>query len=138
MSQENVEIVRQAYELEARREFVALHAMYDPEIEMEFSDSPFGDFAEPVAHGLDEVKKTFRDFYAAFGDVTSEVHELIEAGEDQVISVFTYRGTGRASGVKAEWKHMAGLWTIREGKVTHVAWLQSRERAREAVGLSSP
>ena len=136
MTQENVDIVRQAYELEARREFVALHALYDPEIEMEFSNSPFGDFAEPVARGLDEVKKTFRDFYAAFGDVTSEVHELIEADEDHVISVFTYRGIGRASGVKAEWKRMAGLWTLREGKVTHVAWLQSREHDLEAAGLS--
>ena len=115
MSQENVEIVKQAYEAEAGRDFEALHALYDPRIEMDFSNSPFGDFADPAVARLAEVRRTFRDFYAAFANVESDVHEVIVAGE--------------------EWKGMAGLWAFREGKITRVDWLPSRELALEAVGL---
>ena len=112
MSEENVEIVRNVFEAEARRDLVDLHAFYDPEVEMDFSASPFADFAGPdLRRGLDEVRDTFRDFYAAFNDVESELLELVDAGEN-VISVFTYRGRGRGSGVETEWKDMAGLWTL--------------------------
>ena len=131
-----MEIVRRAFEAEARRDLATLHAFYDPEIEMDFSASPFADFAGPgLRRGLDEVRDAFRDFYAAFNDVESDVREFIDAGES-VISVFTYRGRGRGSGVETEWKDMAGVWTLRRGKIVRVTWLRSREQALEAAGLS--
>jgi hypothetical protein len=52
-----------------------------------------------------------------------------------VVSVFTYRGRGRTSGVETEWRNMAGVWTLRAGKIVRVTWLRSREQALEAVGL---
>ena len=63
------------------------------------------------------------------------VQELIDAGE-QVISVVTSRGRGRASGVEVEWAGNAGVWTIRDRKIIRVAWFASREEALEAIGLS--
>jgi ketosteroid isomerase-like protein len=103
---------------------------------MDFSASPFADFmtTSPRLQGLGEVRSAFRDWYEAFEDVESDLEELIDAGE-HVIVVFTYRGRGRASGAEVEWKHMAGLWTFRDGKVLHVAWLRTREHALEAAGL---
>ena len=136
MSQENVEIVRAAFDTSARRDLTALHGLYDPEVEMDFSDSPFADFAGPeVRRGLNEVRAAFRDFYASFDAVESDLHELIDAGE-HVVSLFTYRGRGRTSGVETEWKNMAGVWTLHAGKIARVTWLRSREQALEAVGLS--
>jgi ketosteroid isomerase-like protein len=136
MSQENVEIVREVFDAEARRDFTTLHAFYAPEIEMDLSGSPFADFAgRETLHGLGEVRHAFRDFYAAFADVESELGELIDAG-DHVVSVFTYRGRGRTSGVVVEWKDMAGLWTFRGGKISRVTWLRTRDEALEAAGLS--
>ena len=136
MSRENMEIVRVAFEARARGDLLALHGLYDPEIEMDFSDSPFADFAgSELRRGLNAVREAFRDFYASFDAVESDVHELIDAGE-HVVSVFTYRGRGRTSGVETEWKDMAGVWTLHAGKIVRVTWLRSREQALEAVGLS--
>ncbi len=136
MSEENVEIVRQAFDQEARRDPRVLE-VYDPDVEMDFSESPFADFMTTSGRrrGIDEVQSTFRDWYDAFKNVETDVDELIDAG-DQVIVVFTYRSRGRASGVEVAWKHMAGLWTFRDGKVVRVAWLRTREEALEAAGLS--
>ena len=50
-----------------------------------------------------------------------------------MISVFTYRGRGRASGVEAEWPHIAGLWTFKEGRIMRVAWLRGRAEAPAAA-----
>jgi ketosteroid isomerase-like protein len=135
VSQENVEVVREAFDLTARRDASAFDA-YDPEVEMDFSASPFADFmtTSPRLQGLGEVRSAFRDFYEAFEDVEPDLDELIDAG-DHVVVVFTYRGRGRGSGVEVEWKHMAGLWTFRVGKVVRVAWLRTREAALEAAGL---
>src|SRR5688500_15843522 len=105
MSQENVEIVRRAFDAQARRD-PTVFAFYDPAVTMEFGDSPFADFIpHGTCHGLREIQRAFRDFYEAFDDVEGEVHELIDADE-HVVSVFTYRGRGRTSGVEAEWKQM--------------------------------
>jgi len=135
MSLENVEIVRQVFDAEARRDTGTLRAFYDPNVEMDFSDSPFADFTQPVLCGLDEARSAFKDFYAAFRKVEADVLDLIDAGE-HVISVFTYKGTGRASGVETQWTDMAGLWTFRDGKIVRVVWLRSREHALGAVGMS--
>jgi len=135
MSKENVEVVRQAFDREARRDGSVLD-LYDPEVEMDFSASPFADFMTTSGRrrGIGEVQSTFRDWYEAFGNVETDLHELIDAGE-HVIVVFTYRSRGRASGAEVEWKQMAGLWTFREGKVVRVAWLRTRADALKAVGL---
>ena len=133
-----MQIVRDAFEAEARRDLAALHGLYDPEVEMDFAGSPFADFAGPkVRRGSNEVRDAFRDFYVSFDAVESDLHELIDAGED-VVSVFTYRGRGRTSGVETEWRDMAGVWTLRGGKIIRVTWLRSREQAIEAARLGSP
>jgi ketosteroid isomerase-like protein len=136
MSQENVQIVREAFDRAARRDMSVPDA-YDPDVEMDFSASPFADFmsTSPRLQGLGEVQSAFRDWYEAFENVETELDELIDAGE-HVIVVFTYRGRGRASGAEVEWKRMAGLWTFRGGKVVGVVWLRTREDALKAVGLS--
>jgi len=136
MSEENVEIVRLTMRAEASRDTATLYRLIDPDVEMELADSPFGDFAEfEPLRGQEEVQAGFRDWYAAFDGVEAVASELIDLG-DQVISVFTYRARGRTSGVAVEFKDMAGLWTIREGKIVRLQWLRSRRAALEAAGLS--
>lgn len=136
VSQENVDIVRLVYEAEARGDLETVLALYDPEIELDNSRSPVGDFAGTVGsvfHGRKAVQNAFREWYDAWANVESEVEELIDAGADHVVSVFTYRARGRTSGVEVEFPHMAGDWTIRNGKVIRVAFLPSRNDALEAA-----
>jgi ketosteroid isomerase-like protein len=139
MSENNVEIVRRLYEAEARGDHKTVHALYDPAIEFDNSRSPVGDFTGGVGkvfHGREAVQQAFREWYEAWKEVESEIDELIDAGGDSVVSVFTYKARGRTSGVEVRFPHMAGVWTIRDGKVVRVAWLPTREEALEAVGLS--
>ena len=136
MSRENVELVQALFDALSRRDSAKiLEAFYDPEIEMDFSNSPFADFMEQGrVHRHEGVQQAFRDWYDAWEDVRIDVHEVIDAGRD-VVSVFTYRGRGRVSQVGVEWRQMAGVWSIRDDKVVRVAWLRTREDALEAVGL---
>ena len=139
MSEENVEVLRRMYEAEARGDYAAALALYDPAIEWDNSRSPVGDFAGTVGEvfrGREAVQQALRDWYEAWKIVESEVEELIDAGGESVVSVFTYKAKGRTSGVEVEFSHMAGTWTIREGKVARVAWFPTREAALEAAGLS--
>jgi ketosteroid isomerase-like protein len=140
MSHENVEIVRRVYEAEAQGDTKAVLELYDPDIEFDNSRSPVGDFSATVGRlfrGRDRVQGAFREWYEAWEKVESEVEELIDAGYDQVVSVFTYRARGRTSGVEVEFAHMAGHWTIRDGRVIRVAFLPSREDALEAAAPSN-
>jgi ketosteroid isomerase-like protein len=61
-----------------------------------------------------------------------DCEELIDAGEDQVISVLRVHGWGRLSGIEVEY-HPAGIWTLRDGKVVRVVWFANREDALEAA-----
>lgn len=134
MSEENVEIVRRVYEAAARRDAAAVLAAYHPDIEWDFSRSPFRDvFKQPVYRGHEGLRSFIRERYEeAWQSIEDQCDELIDAGE-QVISVLTSRGRGRASGAEVERTH-AGVWTIRNGKIIRVEWLGSRAEALEAAG----
>jgi ketosteroid isomerase-like protein len=135
MSEENVEIVRRVYEAVDRGDAETVLALYDPNIEWEFAQSPFrGLFKHDVYRGRDGLRSFIRERYEeAWSTIEDELVELIGAGE-RVISVITTRGRGRASGVEVEMTH-AGIWTIRAGKIVRVEWM-SHEEALEAAGLS--
>ena len=137
MSEENVEVVRLAYDYVATGQDAAtVLAIYDPEIEWDISQAPARHLlGEPhVFRGHDGLKKFFRAWYEAWEVVKPDLEELIDAG-DQVIAIETTRGRGRASGLSVELPHVS-VWTLREGKIIRVAWFGTREAALEAAGLS--
>jgi ketosteroid isomerase-like protein len=139
MSEENVEIVNRVFDAEARGDLETVIELYDPEIEWDNSRSPVGDFAGTVGRvfrGREGVQQAFREWYEVWEKVDSDVEELIDAGDEHVVSVFTYRARGRTSGAEVEFPHMAGVWTIRNGRVVRVAWLPTRDEAFKAAGLS--
>lgn len=81
MSRENVETVRRVFDAGARRDTAALLALYDPEVEMDVSRSPYADFvSQGRHHGLEAVRAAFRNWYDAFENVETDVDELIDAG----------------------------------------------------------
>jgi ketosteroid isomerase-like protein len=136
VTKENVEIVRRVYNAAARRDAETVLALYDPEVELDASRIALGGLVgEPVRHGHDGVRSFFRDVHEAWDNLEYDVEELIEADE-QVISVVTRRGRGRASGAGVE-MHYALVWTLRDGKVARVAWFTTREEALRAAGLQN-
>ena len=136
MSQANVEIVRRVYDAVARHDTATVLAAYDPEVEWDFSRSPFeGLLRQGVYRGHEGLRSFILERYEeAWGEAEDVCEELIDAGDEHVVSVVTSRGRGRASGAEVELTH-AGLWAIREGKITRVVWFPTRAEALEAAGL---
>jgi ketosteroid isomerase-like protein len=132
MSQENVEIVRAVYDAGARRDAAAVLSLHDPEVEWDISRAPARELmGQSIYHGHEGLRMFFREWYEAWETVAADLHELIDAGDD-VISVETTRGRGRASGASVTLSHHA-VWTIREGKISRVVWFATHAEALEAV-----
>jgi ketosteroid isomerase-like protein len=134
MPGDKVEVVREVYEAVGCGDSAAVLAAYHPEIEHDFSHSPLRLlFRRTVYSGHDGLRDFFRERYEeAWGTIEDVCEELIDAGGPYVVSVVRTHGSGRVSGAHVEIQH-SGVWTIRDGKVAHVAWLDTREAALEAA-----
>ncbi len=135
MSQENVEIVRRIYAAVSERDTTTVLDTYDPEVEWDFSRSPFVTvFERRVYRGHEGIRDLAHERREeAWENIVDDLDELIDAGE-HVICVVTSRGRGRTSGAEVGRTH-AAVWTIRDNKVVRVVWFPTREEALEAAGL---
>ena len=134
MSQENVEIVRRIYDGMARRDAATVLGLYDAELEWDSSRTIGSLMGGRIYHGHDGLRTFFREWYEAWGNVEYGFGEFTEVG-DRVVFVATQRARARVSGAEVAWE-MAGVWTIRDGKVHRVVWYPTLAEALEAVGLS--
>ena len=135
MSQENLDAVRSLFDAVARRDTATVAALYDPEVEWDNTRGPLQGLIErKVYRGYEGLQHWWRQYREPWERVWDEVEDLIDAG-DQVVSVQTIHGRGRASGVAVDLAHVATVWTFREGKIVRVALFTTRADALEAVGL---
>ena len=128
MSQENVEIVRRAFEVvNARLEFP--RELFHPDYELDLTDS-----AGPVLQGIGAAQETMREYWETFDDFQYEIEEVIHADEKHV--VVSVRDGGRMKGSGAEvWTRFFDVVTLREDKIVRLSAHTDRNRALEAAGL---
>jgi ketosteroid isomerase-like protein len=80
----------------------------------------------------------FNEFIAkwteAYDEFEQNVEEVIDAGDQDVVSVLSQRARPRGSG---SWVHLrfAVIWTVREGKLTRGRVFRTAEEALAAAGL---
>ncbi|MEK6327501.1 MAG: nuclear transport factor 2 family protein [Actinomycetota bacterium] len=137
MSQENVEIVRCAYELfnEGGPEAVISAGIWSPEIVWDLS--PSGIAGLGVYRGHDEVRAFFEeDWFGRFPSRSgrSNSTSLVDHG-DQVIAVHHQRGLGASSGAAAELEQGI-INTLHDGEIVRVEIYGDPAKALEAAGLS--
>jgi len=132
MSQENVEIVRNAYERysatgELDEEIVTADFVWDM--------SNFDGWPEQqVYEGADGARTFLKEWTDAWEDWELEVDALHDAG-DRVVALLRQRGRSKAAGMPVE-MFFAQVWTIRDGKEARMEMYSDRAEALEAVGLS--
>ena len=131
MSEENVEILREAYEGGSDQGFEILLSYATDDI-VWISDPRVP--AGGTYVGKDAVRGNFAEMRSAFTDVVIEVDEVIDLGEDRVLGITTFRG-GPTDGPKVEWV-WCHLLTFRGGLIAEVRGYLDRESALEAAGLS--
>ena len=131
MSEENVEVVRRAFEAYNRGDIDAVVADFAPECEY----IPTGAMPDAgrVYRGPEGYKRFFRWLGDEFEDARIEVQNLIGAG-DKVLASVTLHGLGKQSGVETSW-NIWQVWVLRNNKVVHGQAYTTRDEALEAAGL---
>jgi uncharacterized protein len=132
MSQANVELVRQGYELFAAGEYEAVAALMAPEAEV--GDS--GGLALPGSaagsrEGPDGFLRSAEEGPEAFEGYTVEPEQFIDAGDAIVVPV-RISGRGRTSGVPLDTR-LVHLWVLRDGQVIRGEVYRSTEEALQAA-----
>jgi ketosteroid isomerase-like protein len=131
MSQENVEVARQAYEAWNRGDLGWLldHMTEDFEFQTGLG---FADL-DPVYRGKEGWRRFAQTWQEAWEHITVRV-ERIEDLDDGIVALLTFDGTGRGSGVEVSVRvgHVA---TVTEGRMSKLVSIASWEEALEAVGL---
>ena len=129
MSQENVEIIRRGFE-----EFVRTGDFdpedFDPEFEFDNSNAMLEAAIYRGTEGLREFLSLLRDMWK---QLRFEPQEYIPVGEDQVVVPVRMIAVGR-DGVETVARR-ATVFTLREGRITHVKAFQSTAEALESAGL---
>jgi ketosteroid isomerase-like protein len=133
MSQENVEVVRRAFEAGARGDVDSAAEFWDPDIVWRAAEGAIDDVGE--MHGLAAVRRYFQEGLDTFDDLSLVAEELRDVGDDRVLSIQRLKGRAKLSGIEIELRY-ASVNTVRDGKIVRVREYLSVEDALKAVGLS--
>ena len=132
MSQENVEVVKQAYRAINEGDFEAAVKLAASDIEIKASGLMLD---QGTYRGHDGIRAYNESLRKVWGDsLRSHPEEFIEH-EDRVVVMSRSIATGQTSGVTID-ALVAHVWTIRGGKVVQFETFGSRQEALEAAGLS--
>jgi uncharacterized protein len=130
MSPEDLAAVKSAYEAFGRGDMDALEKLLHPDIEWRTTpEVPFlGTYK-----GLDEFQRGMNEWTESFDDLTTEVEEMIDAGEHALV-FHRMHGRGRDSGAEVD----LAIWqvvSVRDGKLARMHDFMDRAEALAAAQL---
>jgi uncharacterized protein len=131
VSRENVEIVRRSLRAFEHEGFEGALSYFHPRIEWTTTDA-FLDAA--TYRGHQGVLRYYGAIASEFDDLRIEPRELIEAGEQVVVSV-RISGRGKASGAPVELS-LTEVCSLRDGKIVRIRNYEDRAAALRAAGLA--
>jgi ketosteroid isomerase-like protein len=134
MSAQNVDAIRRAFEVHARRgDRKAFLDMVAPDAVWDLSRSSFPDAR--VYRGPEGVADWLDGLSGAFADIRYEVEEADDLGEDRVLLVIRVRGQGQFSKIGVDYRFVP-VFTFRGDKVVRMDRYGSRAEALEGVELA--
>jgi ketosteroid isomerase-like protein len=130
MSQENVEIMKAAFEAWNAGDMDDFRDLFDPEViwrQPEGWPEPGPEVGrEAVMHQLGQQRETWD------ADALELTSDFIDAA-DRIVVRFIWRGAGHGPEANLE---ATGVFTVRKGRVFYVEFFWDHAEALEAVGLS--
>ena len=126
MSQENVEVVREAWDAYSRGDYERIAAFHDPHIVVVTLE-------DGALYGNNAVLANYERWDEAWEGAETTLEEVIGHG-DMVFVAARFHGRGRASGVEVETR-LYEVYTVRDGKVLRIDEYATRDEALEAAGL---
>jgi uncharacterized protein len=133
MSEENVKLLRRAWEAWRRGDMDAVVSLWDPEVVWDFQH--FQNWPETSYHGVEGIRRFLAEWLEMWGDYEVDVNEILPAPDGRVVSLFTQRAKGGQSGLPMVLS-MAQIVTLRNGKIIRFDNYDDQARALEAAGLS--
>jgi ketosteroid isomerase-like protein len=130
MSQESIEVVRRAIAAYNRRDFEAIRALNQPDVQLDWSASRGLDAR--VYQGEEEVMRFFQNFLEMFEEIRIEPDRFIES-RDSVVVPNSARLRGR-DGIQTAARSIL-VFEVRSGRVARICLYQETREALEAVGL---
>jgi ketosteroid isomerase-like protein len=130
VSQENVEIVRRAFDLVSRGDIAGMAEIIGPQFELH--ENVLAPDAA-VYHGPDGLKRWLDGSLEAFSDFRFEPERFIERGAWIFVPVHSY-GRGKGSGAPFDARYVSAFKVERE-KVVMAASYENLSEALKAVGL---
>jgi ketosteroid isomerase-like protein len=134
MSEENVRVVQAATDAFARDGVDGWLEYFTDDVDYRAAEGAIDDRG-PI-HGKDALRAYAEDWTEMFDDVRFEPVEVIDAGDDTVIAVMRISGRPKGTSAEALTLSVAGVNTIRDGKIARSREYWTREEALEAAGLS--
>ena len=131
MSQENVDLVRAAFDDFERDDMDSVLSLCDPEIEITQAADLLG--APQHQHGHAGMLEAFAVWPEQWDDYRIEVIRMTDLG-DQVMVNQMSRGRGKDTGVPVEML-FTFLFLVRAGKITEWRIFTREDEALKAVGL---
>jgi ketosteroid isomerase-like protein len=130
VSEQNVDVVREALAAYARRDREALRALNDPGVEVDWSRSR--GWLAAVYRGIEDAFRFYDGYFEVFESIVLEAEDYVVAGDSVVVpNVARSRGRHGAE-VTAR---SAIVFTLRDLRVIRVCLYQETDEALEAVGL---
>jgi ketosteroid isomerase-like protein len=134
MSKENVGVVQAATDAFARDGVDGWLQYFTDDVDYRAAEGAIDD--RGTIHGKDALRAYAEDWTEMFDDVRFEPVEVIDAGDDTVIAVMRISGRPKGTSAEALTLSVAGVNTIRDGKIARSREYWTREEALEAAGLS--
>ena len=126
MSQENVEIVRKAWDAYTRGDYDRVGGFHDPNIVVVTLE-------DGVIYGNADALANYERWNEAWEGAESTLEEVRGHG-DRVFLAGRFQARGRASGVEVD-ARVYEVYMLRDGKILRIDEYEHRAEALEAAGL---
>jgi hypothetical protein len=131
MSQENVEVVKQAIAAYNRRDFEAMQTLNHPDVQLDWSASR--GIEAGVYRGWEAVARFYQSYFDTFAEINIEPDRFIESGDSVVVP--NHAQVRGRDGIEAVAQSTL-VFEIRSGCLARLCLYQATHEALEAVGLS--
>jgi ketosteroid isomerase-like protein len=129
MSEENVALVRRAYEALNAGDVEGLVSLCDPGFELDMEERVFN----PATYrGHDGIRRFYGEVREVWEEFRWDPEELI-ASEDHVVALLHAHGRGRGSGLEID-RRIAMVWTVAGERAVCLRLYVDPDAARRAVG----
>lgn len=129
MASENVDLIRQGFEVFAREGLEGFVPLLDPEVEVIAEDQAFN---SGTFHGVDGFTSWSQNWFDAWQEISYEAIDVIAISESVFVIPTLQRAKGAGSGIEVE-QTIAWVLEILAGRVKRFHLYFDRDRAMRAA-----